>query len=52
MIATSSTASSSSAIHTPEFDFQKDPRLVRAAVKSLGIRFPVMLDNDRKYWKA
>ena len=37
-------------VHTPEFGFQKDPVLLRAELKSLGVRFPVFLDNDRKYW--
>jgi len=39
-------------VHTPEYDFQKDPLLVRAAVQRFAVRFPVMLDNDRKYWRA
>lgn len=39
-------------IHTPEFPFQKDPLLVRAELKRLGIRFPVVLDNDRRLWRA
>ncbi|MBI5241217.1 MAG: hypothetical protein HY926_12160 [Elusimicrobia bacterium] len=38
-------------VHTPEFGFQRDPLLVRAALKKLGVRFPVFLDNNRKYWK-
>jgi hypothetical protein len=38
-------------VHAPEFDFQKNPVLVRAALKRLGVRFPVFLDNGRKYWK-
>ncbi|MDD5656508.1 MAG: redoxin domain-containing protein [Elusimicrobia bacterium] len=39
-------------VHTPEYDWQKDPLSVRAAVKRLGVRFPVMLDNDRTCWKG
>ncbi|MDD5629948.1 MAG: hypothetical protein PHU21_12845, partial [Elusimicrobia bacterium] len=35
----------------PEYSFQRDPLLVRAALKRLGVRFPVFLDNDRKYWQ-
>jgi hypothetical protein len=38
-------------VHAPEFSFQKDPLLVRASLKRLGVRFPVFLDNDRKYWQ-
>jgi hypothetical protein len=37
--------------HTPEYGFQRDPLLVRAALEKLGIRFPVFLDNNRRYWK-
>jgi|GEM_PF-429391 len=38
-------------VHAPEFGFQRDPLLVRAALKRLGVRFPVFLDNNRKYWQ-
>jgi hypothetical protein len=38
-------------VHAPEFSFQKDPAWVRAALKRLGVRFPVFLDNNRKYWQ-
>ena len=39
-------------IHTPEFDQEKDPALVRAAVRSLAVPYPVVLDNDLKLWDA
>ncbi|MFA6004415.1 MAG: redoxin domain-containing protein [Elusimicrobiota bacterium] len=39
-------------VHTPEFPFQKDPIRVRAELKRLGVRFPVLLDNDRRLWQA
>lgn len=39
-------------VHTPEYDFQKNPDLVHSELKRLGIRFPVMLDNERRYWRA
>lgn len=35
-------------VHTPEFDFGKIAANVRAAVGRLGIRWPVVLDNDRE----
>ncbi|MCX5795055.1 MAG: hypothetical protein NTY77_06145 [Elusimicrobia bacterium] len=38
-------------VHAPEFGFQRDPLVVRAALKRLGVRFPVFLDNNRKYWQ-
>lgn len=40
------------AIHTPEFAFEKDIDNVRAAVKRLGIEYPVALDNDYATWRA
>ncbi len=39
-------------IHTPEFAFEHDLGNVRAAVKRLGIGYPVALDNDYGTWKA
>ncbi|HXV27354.1 MAG TPA: redoxin domain-containing protein [bacterium] len=37
-------------IHAPEFDFAKEKVNVEAAVKRLGISFPVFLDNSFKVW--
>jgi cytochrome c biogenesis protein CcdA/thiol-disulfide isomerase/thioredoxin len=39
-------------IHTPEFAFEHDLGNVRAAVKRLGVRYPVALDNAYGTWKA
>ena len=39
-------------IHTPEFAFEKVLSNVQAAVKSLGIQYPVVLDNDYGTWNA
>ncbi len=39
-------------VHTPEFDFEKDPTNVRAAVERFGITFPVALDPDFATWNA
>ncbi|MEA2348380.1 MAG: hypothetical protein QOG62_2167 [Thermoleophilaceae bacterium] len=39
-------------IHTPEFDFEKSPANVRAAVAQNGIEYPVALDNDYGTWDA
>jgi cytochrome c biogenesis protein CcdA/thiol-disulfide isomerase/thioredoxin len=39
-------------IHTPEFAFEHDLGNVRSAVKRLGIRYPVGLDNDYSTWNA
>jgi cytochrome c biogenesis protein CcdA/thiol-disulfide isomerase/thioredoxin len=37
-------------VHTPEFAFEHETSNVRAAVKRLGIRYPVMQDNRYKTW--
>ena len=39
-------------VHAPEFAFERNPDNVRKAVKDLGIRYPVALDNDYKLWRA
>lgn len=39
-------------VHTPEFDFEKDPENVRAAVERFGIDYPVALDNNAETWEA
>lgn len=33
-------------VHTPKFPFAKDPELVQKAVERLGIRYPVVMDNE------
>ncbi len=37
-------------VHTPEFAFEHVTSNVRAAVKRLGITYPVVQDNDYKTW--
>ncbi len=39
-------------VHTPEFEFEKDPKNVAEAVSRLGIKYPVAQDNDYKTWQA
>lgn len=39
-------------VHTPEFLFARDPEQVRAAVGRLGIRWPIILDNDQTIWTS
>jgi cytochrome c biogenesis protein CcdA/thiol-disulfide isomerase/thioredoxin len=39
-------------VHTPEFAFEHDLGNVRSAVKRLGVRYPVALDNSYGTWKA
>ncbi|HEU4941730.1 MAG TPA: thioredoxin family protein [Gaiellaceae bacterium] len=37
-------------VHAPEFAFERVPDNVRAAVRKLGVRYPVALDNDFVTW--
>lgn len=37
-------------VHTPEFEFGKDPGHIDSITRSLNIRFPVVLDPDYHIW--
>ena len=39
-------------IHSPEFEFEKNPDNVQMAIDKHGISYPVVLDNDMETWKA
>ncbi len=39
-------------VHTPEFEFEKNASNVRAAMKDLGVTWPVVLDNNYREWNA
>lgn len=39
-------------VHTPEFDAERDRTLLEANLKSLGVRYPVVVDNDGAMWDA
>jgi thiol-disulfide isomerase/thioredoxin len=47
-------------VHTPEFDFERNPENVKNAIEELDITWPVVLDNDyfnwnnfsNRYWPA
>lgn len=39
-------------VHTPEFEFEKNPDNVEKAIKDFGIEYPVMQDNDYATWNA
>ena len=39
-------------VHAPEFAFERNPDNVRQAIKDLGIRYPVALDNGYRLWGA
>jgi len=39
-------------VHSPEFVFEKDLHNVEQAVRELGIKYPVALDNEYAIWNA
>ncbi len=39
-------------VHTPEFAFEHVSSNVEGAIKRLGVRYPVVQDNDYKIWGA
>ena len=39
-------------VHAPEFAFEREPANVARAMRDLGIRYPVALDNRYKLWSA
>jgi cytochrome c biogenesis protein CcdA/thiol-disulfide isomerase/thioredoxin len=39
-------------VHTPEFAFEKDVGNVSKALDSLGVTYPVAIDNDFGIWRA
>ena len=39
-------------VHTPEFDFARNPEHVRAAIADLDLPYPVVLDARHAIWQA
>ncbi len=39
-------------IHTPEFEYEHDYNKVAEETRALGIKYPVVLDNDFSTWQA
>lgn len=39
-------------VHTPEFEFEKNPDNVAKAIADFGIKYPVMQDNNYATWNA
>jgi thiol-disulfide isomerase/thioredoxin len=39
-------------VHTPEFTFEHELPKVRQALADLGVRYPVVIDNDFRIWRA
>ena len=40
------------AVHTPEFASERGRPAVARAVERLGIRYPVLIDDDSRFWSA
>ena len=39
-------------VHSPEFEFEKDPNNVKMAALKYGLTYPIVLDSDHKTWDA
>ena len=39
-------------VHTPELDYERNVDNLRREVAGLGIKYPVVTDNDYSTWKA
>ncbi len=39
-------------VHSPEFEFEKNPENVQEAIEDFEIKYPVVQDNDFKTWRA
>src|SRR5690349_19466587 len=39
-------------IHSPEFDFEKTPENLKAAIAKFGLNYPNIADNDAEIWNA
>jgi thiol-disulfide isomerase/thioredoxin len=39
-------------VHTPEYDEERDAFSLKQAIRTLGITYPVAMDNDNRIWNA
>jgi Thioredoxin like C-terminal domain/AhpC/TSA family len=39
-------------VHTPEFGFERTRAYVESAIRELGVRYPIVQDNDYRTWDA
>ncbi|MDE1842559.1 MAG: redoxin domain-containing protein [Thaumarchaeota archaeon] len=39
-------------VHSPEFEFEKDPNNVKMAAQKYNLTYPIVLDSDHKTWDA
>lgn len=39
-------------VHSPEFEYEKDPAAVAEKIAEFELKHPVMIDNAHRYWRA
>ncbi|WP_109127341.1 redoxin family protein [Dyella sp. C11] len=39
-------------VHTPEYDEERDVGALKNAISTLGIKYPIVMDNDYRIWNA
>jgi thiol-disulfide isomerase/thioredoxin len=39
-------------VHAPEFDFEKDPKNLKAAIEKFGLIYPNIADNEYEIWNS
>jgi thiol-disulfide isomerase/thioredoxin len=39
-------------VHTPEFEFEKNPKNLAQAIKDFNLQYPIVQDNDYGTWQA
>lgn len=39
-------------VHSPEFDYERDPEAILAAAQDLGVTWPIALDTQRRNFRA
>lgn len=39
-------------VHTPEFEFEKNPENLRKAIADFGLKYPIVQDNNYETWNA
>ena len=39
-------------VHAPEFDYEKRKQLLREKIAEFNLDFPIMIDNEKRYWNA
>jgi peroxiredoxin len=39
-------------VHTPEFASEADPAGVQRTLEKQGLKYPVVIDNDKRIWKS